>query len=186
MRFLKAQNTNLRSLYAQGVKYDINGQVIMDSSDMLLVPKGSEADKTTSAENGHIRYNTDKDDDGVLDIGFEAFNNGSWERLRFREPSPIGITWQNIGTGDADEKLFGLLDSGDPDYPIPDASTSVLVLVENVIQIPEVNYFLEQSDGTNVAGHPGPNPPYAAGWYIVFTEAVPFGKEVVVVHNLDK
>jgi len=43
MRLLKAQNTNLRSIYGKGVKYDINDQVIVDSENVMLIPKGTQA-----------------------------------------------------------------------------------------------------------------------------------------------
>ena len=56
---MKAQNTNLRNIYGKGVKYDINGQVIIDSTNTMLVPKGTEAQRPSSPVNGHIRYNTD-------------------------------------------------------------------------------------------------------------------------------
>ena len=61
MRLMKAQNTNLRNIYGNGVKYDVNGQVIMDSTNAILVPKGTEAQRPTSPANGHLRYNTDDD-----------------------------------------------------------------------------------------------------------------------------
>jgi hypothetical protein len=78
-----------------------------------------------------------------------------------------------------------LLDSGDANYPVPASADNVLVLIENVLQISTTNYTLEQSDGTNVPSV-GPNPPYAAGWYIVFQSPVPLGKFVTVIHNFDK
>ena len=59
MRLIKAQTTNLRSIKAKGVRYDINGQVVMESTDSVLVPKGTTAQRPTSPTNGHIRYNTD-------------------------------------------------------------------------------------------------------------------------------
>ena len=51
MRLLKAQNTNLRNIYGKGIKYDINGQVIIDSTNVMLVPKGTEADRPSSPYN---------------------------------------------------------------------------------------------------------------------------------------
>ena len=38
MRLLKAQNTNLRNIYGAGIRYDVNGQVIIDSSNTLNIP----------------------------------------------------------------------------------------------------------------------------------------------------
>jgi len=58
MRLLKAQNTNQRSIIGKGVKYDIDDQVIVDSNNVMLVPKGTTAQRPTSPNNGHLRYNT--------------------------------------------------------------------------------------------------------------------------------
>ena len=193
MRLLKAQNTNLRNIYGKGVKYDVDDQVIVDSTNSMLVPKGT-GDATETAGtalnqrpvtpvNGHVRYNTSLDGDGV-EIGLEVYNLNAWRRLRYKEPNVNpGIVWQNLGNGDATETVFGLLDSDDPDYPIPTAAEHVLVLVENVVQLPTTNYTLEQSVSGNLTG---PNSPYADGWYIKFTSAVDLGKPVTVVHNFDK
>ena len=68
MRLLKAQNTNLRNIYGNGVKYDVNGQVIFDSTNTILVPKGTEALRPTTPNNGQLRDNTDDDQ-------FEAYQN---------------------------------------------------------------------------------------------------------------
>jgi hypothetical protein len=97
MRLLKAQNTNLRNIYGKGVKYDYDDQVIADSDRALLVPKGAqtlrpgEAGIATSATDGHVRYNTTTDQ-------LEAYQNGAWRNMRFKEPR--AITQQTVGTGD--------------------------------------------------------------------------------------
>lgn len=185
MRLIKRQTTNLRSIIGKGVQYDINDQVIVDSNNVMLVPKGTTAQRPVTPNNGHLRYNTSLDNDGV-EIGFEMYNNLAWRRVRFKEPNQNpGIVQQNVGNGDSVETVFGPLDSQDPDYPEPAAAQNVLVLVENVFQISTTNYTLEQSDGTNVPSV-GPNPPYAAGWYIVFKSPPPAGKPVTVIHNFDK
>jgi hypothetical protein len=81
----------------------------------------------------------------------------------------------NFTGADGVETTFGTLNSGDADYPIPATEKNILVFVENVFQIPGTNYTLVQ------------NPPAkAAGWYIQFGTAVPFGKDVTVLHNFDK
>ena len=60
MRFLRRQSTNARGLYGQDdIRRDINGQIVLDSKDMMMVPKGTNADKITTPANGHMRYNTD-------------------------------------------------------------------------------------------------------------------------------
>jgi len=177
MRLIKAQNTNLRNIYGKGVKYDIDDQVIVDSNNVMLVPKGTTAQRPASPNNGHLRYNTDDDQ-------FEAYQNGAWRELRFKEPNQDpGIVQQNLGNGDATETVFGPLDSQDTDFPVPASAQNILVFVENVFQISGSNYTLEQSVGGNLTG---PGAPYADGWYIKFTSAPDLAKPITVLNNFDK
>jgi hypothetical protein len=169
MRFLKRQSTNLRSLSGKGVHFDTNDQIIMDSNNSIRLPKGSTTERPFYPTDGHLRYNTTTDE-------VEAYQDGAWRKLRFKEPNRNpGIVQQTFGPGDAIETAFGILNSGDADYPIPATERNILVFVENVYQIPGTNYSLVQ------------NPPgKAEGWYIEFGTAVPFGKDVTVIHNFDK
>ena len=41
MRLLKGQNTNLRNIYGKGVKYDVNDQVVVDSTNVMRIPVGT-------------------------------------------------------------------------------------------------------------------------------------------------
>lgn len=141
MRLLKGQNTNLRNIYGKGVKYDINDQVILDSTNSVLVPIGTTAQRPTSPVNGHLRYNT-------TDARFEIYENNKWDGLKVAAPSTAApVTQQNLGSGDAVETIFGPLDSGDAFYPVPAAAQNVLVFVENVFQISGTNYSLVQNPG---------------------------------------
>ena len=141
MRLIKAQNTNLRSITGKGVKYDINDQVIVDSNNVMLVPKGTTAQRPATPINGHIRYNT-------TDDRFEIYEQGAWYGVRIAAPSTTApITQQNLGSGDAVETIFGPLASGDTFYPVPTAAQNILVFVENVFQISGTNYTLVQNPG---------------------------------------
>lgn len=140
MRLIKRQTTNLRSIAGKGVQYDINDQVVMDSTNTMLVPKGTTAQRPTSPVTGHIRYNTTTDQ-------FEGYQNGAWRKFRYKEPNAVGIVQQNLGSGDANEVFFGPLESGDSDFPNPAAAQNVLVFVENVFQISGTNYTLVQNPG---------------------------------------
>ena len=186
MRLIKAQTTNLRSIYGKGVKYDINDLVTVDSTNAMIVPKGSDGNRPASFINGMLRYNT-------TDEQFEAYQNGQWRELRFKEPNQDpGIVWQNLGVGNiaADETVFGELNSGDADFPVPESADNILVLIENVLQIPTTNYTIHQTAEITTGGaEECPNLPYTAsdtGWWIKFTSPVPTGKPVTVIHNLDK
>jgi len=173
MRFLKSHRLNPRQVgrYSDGINYDASGQIRLESSNSLLVPKGAQASRPFNAEEGLIRYNTDE-------ANFEVYQGSVWKPIRFREL--ITITNQNLGDGDGTETTFGPLNSGDAFYPVPIAEANVLVFVENVFQLPVSNYSLVQNPSS------GPNTPYAAGWYIVFGTPVPSGKPVNVLHNFDK
>ena len=183
MRLIKRQTTNLRNIVGKGVQYDIDDQVIVDSNNVMLIPKGTTAQRPQFPNDGHIRFNTSTDGNGEI-IGFETYYDSSWKRLRFKEPNQNpGIVQQNLGSGDDVETVFGPLDSGDSDFPIPSAAQNVLVFIENVFQISNTNYTLEQSSSGSLTG---PNSPYADGWYLRFSTPVPVGKEVTVLHNFDK
>ena len=148
MRLLKAQNTNLRNIYGKGVKYDVNDQVILDSTNAVFVPKGTTAQRPSSPVNGHLRYNTDDD-------RFEVYEASAWYGLRIAAPSNSApIVQQNLGNGDATITIFGPLDSQDtnPLYTAPAAAENVLVLVENVFQISTTNYTLEQNPSSTGTG----------------------------------
>ncbi len=167
MRYLRAQSTNARGIYGnKDVRRDINGQVVLDSTDMVLVPKGTTAQKVTSPVNGHMRYNT------TTNV-FENYQAGSWAPIRRFEPA--NIVMQSLGNGNDVETKFGPLDNQDTYNPAPASAANIIVLVENVFQLPTTNYTLEQNPGG-----------YAAGWYVVFGTPVPTGKPVTVLHNYDK
>lgn len=183
MRLLKAQNTNLRNIYGKGVKYDINDQVIVDSTNVMLLPVGTTAQRPANPTEGHLRYNSDNNE-------FEAYQGSSstWKRISFKEPTTI--TRQTFGPADGIETIFGPLnsswnnDGGDyQDYTVPVSGENILVLVENVFQINGAanNYTIVQ----NPSG-------FAAGYYLEFTSAPPAagagGADVyiTVLHNFDK
>ena len=72
-----------------------------------------------------------------------------------------------------------------PLSPTPSATQQAqnyIVLIENVVQLSTTNYTLEQSVSGSLTG---PNAPYANGYYIKFSSAVPTGKPVTVLHGFD-
>ena len=191
MRLLKAQNTNLRSITGKGVQYGIDDLVTVDSTNSMIVPKGTgdetfsagtpQNQRPTTSINGMVRYNT-------TDNQLEVYQNNAWREIRFKEPNQDpGIVWQTLSpAGDATETVFGELNSGDADFPVPADANNIIVLIENVVQLPTTNYEIRQTAQVDLTG---PNAPYTetdTGWWIEFTSPVPFGKSVTVIHNLDK
>jgi len=167
MRLIKANSTNLRVIRGNGVRYETNREIVMDSTKSVRVPIGNTSERPQTPENGMMRYNTDNNI-------FEFYVGNSWTDIGTSAPG--NIVQQNLGVGDDAETVFGPLNSGDPSFPVPDSAESILVLVENVFQIATTNYTLVQ----NPAG------PYAPGFYIQFGTPPPLGKPVTVLHNFDK
>ncbi len=177
MRFLKATTTSRKNIKDDTLAFDIDKQIIMDSDNVLLMPKGPTTNRpgevgadTATPVNGHLRYNTTTNE-------VEVYQNSAWRNIRFKEAS--SITQQTVGTGDDTETVFG------PLSPAPSATQQAqnyIVLVENVMQLATTNYTLEQSASGSLTG---PNQPYADGYYIKFSSAVPTGKPVTVLHGFD-
>ena len=174
MRYIRRQSTNARGLVGKGVNYTVDDEVRLDSAKAVLVPKGSTAERPTYPTNGHLRYNTDTN-------AFEQYEADSWRGTRYAEPVRVGIKVQTLGLGDASEQFFGVLDSGDANFPIPVAPQNALVFVENVFQLPSNEHGV--GGNYDVIQNPAGKP---AGWYIYFSEAPPVGKPVTVIHNFDK
>jgi hypothetical protein len=150
MRYLKRQSTNRRLLRGKGVIYDQYENIEISSTGALLMPKGTTAERP-SAVVGQLRYNTSTK-------SFEAYEDlqgggATWKEFRLAEP--VAITQQNLGNGDDTEVNFGILDSAYTGYLVPSTAQSVLVMVENVLQIPSTNYTLTQNPcdvSSNVIG----------------------------------
>ena len=168
MRLLKSQNTNQRSIRGKGVRYEINDVINLDSSNVMLVPKGNDNKRPdlNKSKDGFVRYNTDSHE-------FEFFSDSEWRKVRYKEP--VSIVSQSLGTGDSNETVFGPLESQDPDYPTPASAQSVLVFVQNVLQLAEHNYSLLE----NPVNKPD-------GVYLNFSSPPDSGMNITVLHNFDK
>ena len=155
MKFLKSQTTNRRGIRngLTGMYFDHSTQVFdFRSSSAMRVLQGSDAQRSQNAQLGLPRFNTTNN-------SVEFYDNGVWKEIRLKEPIPI--TQQSLGTGDGVETVFGSLMQTTP-VRVLQTAQSVLVLVENVLQIPTTNYTLEQS----TSGIPGSTVPSADGYYI--------------------
>ena len=142
MRYLKRQSTNRRLLRGKGVIYDQYENIEIQSTGALLMPKGTTAQRPTAVV-GQLRYNTQTK-------SFEAYEdlqNGGATWKEFRLAEPVAITQQNLGNGDDTEVNFGILNSNYTGYLVPSTAQSILVMVENVLQIPGTNYTLTQNPG---------------------------------------
>ena len=146
MRLMKAQNTNLRNIYGKGIKYDVNGKIDMDSTNVMTVPRGT-TDEYLDPQNGDIRYNTETNK-------YQMVENGSETTIRSAGPSTTpGIVQDNLGNGDGTSTIFGPLDNQDPNFSIDvTRPQSIIVLVENVFQIATTNYTVVQNPSSANTG----------------------------------
>ena len=109
-----------------------NGNIETTSKGSMELPAGGASDRPTSTVNGQLRYSTTLNE-------AEAHINGVWERVRTVRPSTIVV--QNLGNGNYLNNIFGPLN---PDYEpsYAKSNANVMIYVDNVYQIPSVNYSL--------------------------------------------
>ncbi len=192
MRYLRRQFLDSKAVTGRQSFYiDVSGEAVVDQPYSLLVPKGSTAQRSpdTSAPtylDGMIRYNTTTGE-------FEGRQDGEWRSFRFKEPGNIQLqTLSELGDGST--VVFGPLNP-DPlsvivaqsdvsNWDVTQAAKNILVLVENVVQIPGVNFVLVQNPAGDYGGNPGVS--MGPGTYIQFATAVPANKPVYIFHNFDR
>lgn len=178
MKFIRRQVLSGRAPADSSLAVNIGGEIVMNQPYNLLLPKGTSSYRSvdnTTFVNGMIRYNSQTEQ-------FEGYQSGAWRSFRFKEPG--NITFQTLGTGNATETTFGPL-SPDPyattvaqsgvTWDATQMAKNLIVIVENVIQIPTVNFTVVQ----NPVGK-------SAGTYVVFGTAVPASKPVYVLHGFDR
>ncbi len=215
MKFVKQSQLNNRNLKDRSVSVvtdgpnangiDRDARVVFDVTNSMQMPVGTTLQRpgTTSSANtnGLMRYNTTTDE-------IEVRSGGVWKRLAYKEPGTIevqtgpstgGAQWigDSLDGGGSGEIYFGPLSYSDVDgnsslYPAKgtiDVSTpqNLLVYVENVPQLPSVNYILESNPTGNSSGTGYLlGAPYPPGVYVKFNGAVPYGKTVTVIHGFDR
>lgn len=145
MRYLKTQSTNRRLLQGKALKFTQHEELIAESTGAFVMPKGTSAQRPATEEIGMVRYNTQT---RVFEFYQDLGNgNADWTTIRLSEPSPV--TFQDTQGGNDIEVIFGPLDAypSDPNagYKTPTSINQVLVMVENVLQIPGVNVFLVEN-----------------------------------------
>lgn len=179
MRYLRKQNINRRALSDQRLVVDINNNILMSSPAGVQVPAGTNNQRPIVGNrygsdnagdlSGMIRYNTST---GEL----EGYQAGAWRSFRFKEATQIIV--QPLGVGDFVETIFGPLNPTPP-TTVQSGTTwsgaNLLVIVENVIQIFTTNYDIVYDPVDR-----------APGAYVSFSEPVPTGKVVTVIHGFDR
>jgi hypothetical protein len=129
MRFVKRLNLDRQNPTDDTFAVEIDGRIVTDSSAQMQIPAGSTSQRAEPYSNGQIRYNKDVNE-------IEAYINGQWELLRTRRQG--NIQFQTIASGNYVNTIYGPLSyRQDPNKP-----QNVFIFVENVYQIPSVNYNL--------------------------------------------
>jgi len=142
MRYLKRQSTNRRLLRGKGLIYTQYEEIEAQSTGAFLVPKGTQAQRPATPQEGQLRFNTTL---RQLEV-YESLGGGApvWKQFRLSEPQNIVV--QNLGNGDDIEVNFGILNDGfGSGLGYPTTPENILVMVENVLQIPNTNYTLTQN-----------------------------------------
>jgi hypothetical protein len=144
------------------------------ASDTVRVPNG---------DDGYIRYNSSTNPLTGRVYGIEAYIDGVWETVR--APSGASIYKQSLGpdtTSGAETRVGPLEPSFSYTYAAaPNGADSIIVLVENVMQIAGTNFTIVQNPvGVPVASFYGGAGSYPSGYYLQFTSSVPINKSVTV------
>ncbi len=175
------------------------GRTVMSGTGALQLPKGTTAQRpqptnisgggasdtvrVPNGDDGYIRYNSSTNPLTGRVYGIEAYIDGVWETVR--APSGASIYKQSLGpdTTSGAETRFGPLE---PSFSYtyaaaPNGADSIIVLVENVMQIAGTNFTIVQNPvGVPVASFYGGAGSYPSGYYLQFTSSVPINKSVTV------
>lgn len=138
MKFYRRQNTDKLDPMSSRWAIEADGRIVTDSTNSMETPSGTAAQRPVPPVNGTIRYNEDIGTGGEL----ELYVNGQWEIVKTNRHATV--TQQMFENGDYQDTIFGPLA-----YDIdPTKPENLTVYVENVWQIPNVNYQLVRSTDT--------------------------------------
>lgn len=142
MKFYKRQNLSEISTQNNGWAIEADGRIITEGTNSMQVPRGTVIQRPQGPVNGTIRYNTDL---GLTAGGeLEAYINGKWEIIKTNRQQQI--TKQIFENGDYADTIFGPL-AYNIDVEKPE---NVFVFVENVWQIPGINFELIYNESENI------------------------------------
>jgi hypothetical protein len=113
--------------------------IVMDTSNNMLMPRGTTAERPVSPVNGMMRYNTTTEQ-------VEVYQSSTWRSFRFKEST--AITQQTLGPGNDVLRHFGPLNPAPPTTTESGSSfgpQNLLVYIDTVPQIPNTNFVLIQN-----------------------------------------
>jgi hypothetical protein len=133
MKFVKKLTLDTQRPSSNRFVINVDDGIVTDTANSLQLPSGTSEDRPIPPNDGQIRYSTTLNE-------FEVYNSSGqgtgWELVRTIRPA--NITLQNLGDGNYESTLFGpLLYDVDSTRP-----QNIMVYVENVYQLPSINYNL--------------------------------------------
>lgn len=148
MKFYKKLPLDTHAPTSNRLSLLVDGRLVTDSTNSFELPRGTKVQRPPQVVNGQIRYTTTLKE-------IEARVNDVWEKVRTVRPATLAV--QNLGVGNNQTAVFGPLNPDyAPSYAAGDAN--VMVYVDNVYQIPSVNYTLgKASTATNTLSKPASN-----------------------------
>jgi len=146
MKFIKRLPLDNNNVMSNRWAVLADDRIVTDTDVGLKLPVGDDGTRPKINENGTIRYSTTLNE-------YEVYNGTSpgkgWEKVRTVRPAPITV--QNLGDGDYAKTVFGPLNySTGESYTNYSDPQNIFVFVENVYQIPGLNYTLSQGAGNTV------------------------------------
>lgn len=179
MRYLRQQNINRRAPYDQRLYVDMTNSIVMTTTNNMLMPVGTTAERPVSPVNGMLRYNTDIITGGEV----EVYQNSVWRSLRFKEATQIN---RENYTGDGSSTVYGPL-TYQPPTVVQSGTTwtgnNLLVIVGNVFQVENTNYLIRLG---SALGAPYDTPPNNTKYYIQFTSSTPgLATPIVILSGFD-
>lgn len=135
MKFYKRLPINTYDPMSKSFAVEADGRIITNTVASMETPSGVTEERPTVLVNGAIRYNESIGIGGEL----EAYINNRWEIIKTNRQAQV--TKQVFENGDYKDTIFGPL-AYDIDISRPE---NVMVYVENVYQVPGVNYELIRS-----------------------------------------
>jgi len=132
MKFYKRLPLDRHAPTSNSLSLLVDGRLVTDSTNSYELPRGTKIQRPPQVVNGQIRYSTTLKE-------IEARVKDVWEKVRTVRPATLAV--QNLGVGNNQNAVFGPLNTDySPSYAAGDAN--VMVYVDNVYQIPGVNYTL--------------------------------------------
>lgn len=134
MKFYRRHSISESSPQDNSWAVEADGRIVTNSTNSMETPRGDASQRPSEPVNGSIRYNTEL---GLTEGGeLEVYVDGKWEIIKTNRQQVI--TKQIFENGDYADTIFGPL-SYNVDVTKPE---NVFVYVENVWQIPGLNYEL--------------------------------------------